>query len=100
MRSTSFHLLERHHRAQACERAADSFTSGRFVDRAGIRDLAVAQIGDVAEYQRFALARLELGERVAQLARALASGERIARLARGRHELEQLAPAPPRLEHV
>ena len=84
-----------------CERAADPLARGGFVEPAGHRDLAVAQVGDIAQDERFTLAGFELLERIAERARAPAAARthRALRLPSG-HDLEQLVAATPRLEHV
>src|SRR5262245_59494808 len=80
------------------ERAAASLACGCLVEAARDADLAMAEIGDVSQHQRLALARFEPIERVADRPRALALCEHVVVCCR--HDLEQLAATPPRLEDV
>jgi hypothetical protein len=84
------------------ERAADPLARGRLVDLERGGDVAVAEVRDVAQHQRLALARSQLVERAADRAGALPAGERVTGLevVGDRGALQDVAAAPPRLQHV
>src|SRR3954447_25835781 len=97
MRWTSDELLIGHDAAEARDGAARPLACGGFIEVARRGDLAMREAGDVVKDEGFALRGLQLIERVAQLARALAGRELVGRLRS--HELERhLATAPAGLE--